>query len=631
MKGDRGVMKLARHRNAAARIVIPEQATAREQFAAQELQKYIRQICGAELFITTEPGAPEFLIGGPGRNRHTGAYLTSEEFLRRCPGPEGLLIQSFGEDVIVLAGSEGDYERGTIYAVYEFLERFCGASLAAFSHPQVAAGEYVPQMPCLALGEICYVKPSCDLKYRGAIVQYASWAGEVDRGLNIPFLDWLCKNRYNDIMTWASCFEKMKTLGLVDEAERRGIRFTVGHHEASKLFLPAHGNEYFPEHYYETHPEYYRLSEDGTRYEDTAHYGQWIFCSRNQEMIDTLAAHIKIWLTKNPQVDTIFFPPNDGIAPQCVCPDCAPYSKVENYVYVLNAVAKQVREQFPKIRIVSCAYTDLFTCPEHVTLDPALCVNEATWHASGLRAVGKPDGSCLNGTFFEENLIKWHATGASVTYYDYDMGVYPARQRYLPMADEIRAIAIRMQKNGFDGAGTQIECFNLWNHLFNFYCFARTQYDSTLTMEDHLQRFCRIFGEGADAVAEVIRYAEQVMDGQETILTAGIWLMQHIDKERVYRLYDRALALAKSPAARNNIRLMRMAFRYSDLETAQPDRLGPDENYVPVWECNEPTGELNAMTEFDSFWKNDPGYGIDIPARSTCDTVFEKNKWYLFD
>ena len=420
-------------------------------------------------------------------------------------------------------------------------------------------------------------------------------------------------------------------VNLMDEAERRGIRFTVGHHEASKLFLPAHGNEYFPEHYYETHPEYYRLSEDGTRYEDTVHCGQWIFCSRNQEMIDTLAAHIKIWLTKNPQVDTIFFPPNDGIAPQCVCPDCAPYSKVENYVYVLNAVAKQVREQFPQIRIVSCAYTDLFTCPEHVTLDPALCVNEATWHASGLRAVGKPDGSCLNGTFFEENLIKWHATGASVTYYDYDMGVYPARQRYLPMADEIRAIAIRMRKNGFDGAGTQIECFNLWNHLFNFYCFARTQYDSTLTMEDHLQRFCRIFGEGADAVAEVIRYAEQVMDGQETILTAGIWLMQHIDKERVYRLYDRALALAKSPAARNNIRLMRMAFRYSDLETAQHGHLDSDKNYVPVWECNEPTGELNAMTEFDSFWKNDPGYGIDIPARSTCDTVFEKNKWYLFD
>ena len=117
---------------------------------------------------------------------------------------------------------------------------------------------------------------SCDLAYRGAIVQYADAAGEVDRGLNIPFFDWLGKNRYNNIMTWAGCFEKMKSLGLLKEAERRGIRFTVGHHEASKLFMPAHGNAYFPEHYYETHPEYYRLSEDGTRYEDTTHWGQWI-------------------------------------------------------------------------------------------------------------------------------------------------------------------------------------------------------------------------------------------------------------------------------------------------------------------------------------------------------------------
>ena len=624
-------MRLSRATQAEVQIIIPAEASLREQFAAEELKKYVQQICDTELNITTKAGKKSIFIGSPDRNMYVAQFLSQQEFDRICPGPEGMLIQSYGEDALVIAGSRGDYERGTIYAVYELLERFCGASLAAFSNPDIAAGEFVPHQEYLDIENISYIKPSCDLAYRGAIVQYADAAGEVDRGLNIPFFDWLGKNRYNNIMTWAGCFEKMKSLGLLKEAERRGIRFTVGHHEASKLFMPAHGNAYFPEHYYETHPEYYRLSEDGTRYEDTTHWGQWIFCSRNQKMIDTLAEHIQSWLLQNPLVDTIFFPPNDGIAPQCVCPECAPYTKVENYIYVLNAVAKQVRKQFPHIKIVSCAYTDLFECPENVELDPALCVNEATWHETGLRAVGKPDGSCLIGTFFEDNLLKWHAAGASVTYYDYYMGVYPARQRYIPMADEIQAIARAMHEKGVDGSATQIECFNMWNHLFNFYCFARTQYDVSLSMEQHFVRFCRIFGEGAEEIASIIRYAEQLLDGQESIMTAGIWLMKHIDKERVYRLYDQALAKAKSPLSRNNIRLMRMTFRYSDLETSLAGAPNSDQNYHSVQEYTEETGELNTMTEFDSFWSNDPGYGIDIPAKSSCDTVFEKNIWYVFD
>ncbi len=31
-------------------------------------------------------------------------------------------------------------------------------------------------------------------------------------------------------------------------------------------------------------------------------------------------------------------PPNDGMAPQCTCPECSKYAKVENYYYVLSEV-----------------------------------------------------------------------------------------------------------------------------------------------------------------------------------------------------------------------------------------------------------------------------------------------------
>ncbi len=612
-------------------IVIPKNPTMREEFAAEELKKYIKMLCGAALPVTREVCEPAIYIGSPKKNAGTAKFLTQEEFEKVCPGPEGIYLQSFG-DSLVIAGSDDNFERGTIYAVYELLERFFGCSLAAFTDPAVPGGEYIPQCTALDISGISYVKPACDLIYRAASVQYADGKGNADKGLNIPFLDWLTKNRHNGIKTWMTCYEKLKELGLLVEAERRGLPFICGHHEASGTFLPAHGNKYFPEHYYETHPEYFRLQEDGTRYEDTTFWGQWIFCSRNEEMLQELIKNVIEWLRQNPMVNAIYFPPNDGMAPQCVCPECAKYKKVDNYLYVLNRVSQAVRKVYPNTRIQYGAYTDLLYCPEEAEIDPGIYVGMATWSDKGLRTTGKPDGSCLNGTYFEKNLLDWKHAGAFVCYSDYQMGVYEARNRLIPMADEIQAIAKNCVDKGISGLGTQIECFNMWNNLFNFYSFGRTQYDTSLDMEQNLKNFCKIFGEGADEVAEIIRHCEDIVDGQESIYYAAMYLQKHVDKERVYRLYDEALAKTTDRGARNNIRLMRMAFRYSDIEVADPLSPMPGvSKYFGVHEYEDPTGELKVMGEFDSFWQNYVGYGIDIPARSLSNAVFEKNIWYLFD
>ena len=618
--------------NTRLHIAIPRSASRQEEFAAYELKKYLTAICGVEASVSCEGSDADctIILGAPVRNPLCAEHISQAEFSALCPGPEGMFIKASG-DVIIIAGSDDSSHRGTIYAAYEFLERFCGASLAAFSKPGENAGEFVPHFNELDITPAQYIKPACDLPYRGAIVQYSDAAGNSDHALNMPFLDWLCKNRYNNIYTWAHCYEGLKKQGILEEIERRGIDFTVGHHEASKLFLPAHGNDYFPEEYFITHPEFYRLQEDGTRYEDTTHWGQWIFCSRNEEMIATLAENIKSWLRQNPMVKVVNFPPNDGMAPQCVCEACAPYSKVENYMHVINSAAKLVRAEYPDVQIQALAYTDLFDCPDGAELDEAVCIMEATWHETGLRSVGKPDGSCLAGTFFEDNLLKWHACGANVVYYDYYMGVYPARQRYLPMADELQALCRRMVECGISGSATQIECFNHWNHLFNFYCFARTAYDTSISMEDNLARFGAIFGEGAQEICEIIRYAEEVSDGQESIMTAAIRLMKDIDKERVYDLYDRALAKTTDAAARNNIRLMRMVFRYTDLETSLPESPKSDANYKNVYEYTEPTGELGEMLKFDSIWNNNPGHAIAIPGKPISPTAFKESIWYKFD
>ena len=613
-------------------VLLPEDPTPREAFAGEELSKYLTRILG---HAPCEGGIP-FVIGGPTRNAAAGEFISAEELATLLTGDEGYLIR-ITERGVLLAGSEGrdDDERGTLYAVYELLEGYFGCVFAAYSAPWVDAGEIVPTLSEVTLPEGDCLKAGADLSFRAAIPQYGCRAGNPKHGLNLAFIDYLAKNRYNRIYVWGSTYLGYCRLGVIEELTKRGIRLLVGHHEALWLFLPYYGNPCNSEHYIETHPEFFRLQADGTRFKPRTpddHEGQWVLCSRNEECIETVARNMIEWMKKNPIVDMVSLLMYDGIAEGCCCPACAPYSKTENYLYFVREVAKRVAAELPYAKIQMGAYVDVWKCPENIVLSPNVMVMVSTWASFGLRMAGKPDGSCLVGTDYEDTIVGWHEkAGASVQYYDYHMGVFSNRQRVIPMADELQAIWRSMKEKGIDGSSTQMECFNLWNHLLNFYAFARTGYDTSLTLDDHIASLCRLFGEGGEEIAEILRHFEEVYDGQEDVAHGGIYLMQNADLPRVYRLFDAALEKAVSARCRNNVRLLRMAVRHSELDTADKT------NEVWDWtgahrEYDDPTGELAYIaTNFESFKRNDPGYGIACPALNTDTKGFVPDRWYTFE
>ncbi len=622
-------------RNFMPAIVLPAAATTREQYAAETLQKYLQQIFGGSAAIVAD-SAPvngsRILIGGPERNAATAGYLTETQFDTAVPGPEGLMICTLDDNTLLLAGSSknpNECERGTIYAVYEFLERYLGCSFAAYINPDVAGGSHISSLEQIDLSGIHYVKASADSTYRAAIVQYADCQGKPEHGFNVDFMDYLVQNRYNRIVTWMGVYDYYKKSGFLAELERRGLRISAGHHAALQKFLPPFGNEDFPEHYAETHPEYFRLEENGKRYVPDGWYGQWTVCRNAMEQV---AENIIAWISRNPQVDIVTLWPQDGSGSQCFCEKCGPYSKMENYTWFQNEVAKRVGAVHPNVKIDMSVYVDLWACPEGMQLEPNLMVHESTWHHTGLRKCGASDGSGLIGTFFEDNARDWRKKGAEVVYYDYYMGVYPARNRWLPIADEVQAICKRNQELGILGVGTQIECFNLWNHAFNFFVFARTAYDNSISMEDHFPRFGRIFGKGAPYIAEIIRRAEQCLDGQVPIKLGGLYIMEHMDTDALYALYDQALDAAETPAHRNNIRMMRMAFRYTELEARESKDNSREYPYFTLKKYFDLTGELYYMsTHFDSFKHNDPGYGITVPVDCDRSKFAPSDSWYNFE
>lgn len=594
-------------------VAMPEKPGKIEHFAREELQKYLEHLFGSVCFLEKgEEADAVFVIGWPDRNSCAQTILSSKVFSEILSTPESLYYQ-VKENTVLLAGSD---ETGTLYAVYEFLERELGCCFGAFSLPHVHAGETVPSYKSKTLQETIHYC-SADLPYRTAIVQFGEEAGDSDHKLTVPFIDYLAKNRYNRILTWVSVYDKMVKLGQIEELHKRGIRLTVGHHQALTTFLPFEGNDKFPTAYGREHPEFFRVMENGERQTslERVHYGQWLPCSRNEECIEEIAANINRWLEENPVVDTIALWPNDGTAEQCRCPKCAQYSKMENYLYFLNEVAKRLSAAHRERKVDVIVYLDLWDCPESVKLEDNIVIDIATWTPKGLRHCGKPDGSSLLESHICSTMHNFKNTGSRVVLYEYYMGNYGNRQAVMPSADEMQSIFRYFQQHGFDGSGTQMECFNLWNNLLNFYCFGRMAYDTDLTLNHAIQNISRMFGEGAEEIQEIFLQYEKTLDGQVPIDQTGTWLAGNVDASRIYGLFEQALSKAREPAHRNNIRLLRMAFRYTML------------HHEDTPQARE---ELGIMSNFDSMTTNNPGFGIAFVINEPKQEL-SKDQWYKFE
>jgi len=153
-------LTLVRDGQATSAIVLAVKPTRAAQFAAAELQYHLRKMTGATVPVVTDANpAPStaVLVGESAATRALG--LTNDGF-----GPQEYLI-GFRPGALVLMGhdaadlGEMDYEdaatfpgdfaaQGTVYAVYDFLERFGGVRW----YLPTELGEVIPERPTLAVG-----------------------------------------------------------------------------------------------------------------------------------------------------------------------------------------------------------------------------------------------------------------------------------------------------------------------------------------------------------------------------------------------------------------------------------------------------------------------------------------------
>jgi hypothetical protein len=189
-----------------AAIIIGSEASRIDVHSAQELQQYVQKMSGVKIPILKE-NAPDvtqwnnrILIGRTESNGIT-KKLVQEGIVRLSsdyPGLDGFVIkhvQTNGITCLVLGGS---MDRGTLYAAYDLLEKFCGVGF-------FQDGERIPQTQNISVKN-ANVAERPFFEDRGhnywnahwILPRYSSRFWKIDDFKK--YFDWMAKHKLN--MTW---------------------------------------------------------------------------------------------------------------------------------------------------------------------------------------------------------------------------------------------------------------------------------------------------------------------------------------------------------------------------------------------------------------------------------------------
>lgn len=291
-------------------IAVPDAASPAEHYAAQELQHFLRQMSGVALPVVTESEqtGPGLLLGATRRGRR----VVPRRELRDLP-EDGVILRSAGPDLVLT----GQGTRGTLYAVYELLERFLGVRFLARDCTVVPRRSTV-RLPAL---DHRHAPP---FMYRETLY-FDSFPKEI-----------AARQRLNG--PWCQA----------DASTGGKIVFYPFVHSFSQLIPPAE--------FYDTHPEYFSLV-GGRRTKETIH-GQ--LCLTNPDVLRLATERVLQWAEEHPEATILDVSQNDGNG-ACECDTCMAVVNEEGSQHgpimrFVNAIAAEVAKRYPDRWVETLAY-----------------------------------------------------------------------------------------------------------------------------------------------------------------------------------------------------------------------------------------------------------------------------------
>lgn len=300
-------------------IVVSKEASESEKYAASELQKYIKEI--GNVFIPIV-GCDEWKKG---RRIIVGYNKDSKACLRKLKQPaasdESFFYKNKCGDIVLVGGEE----RGTMYAVFSFLENELG---------------------CRWYTKNCTVLPVRE-RYSFKKLSHKEVPAFFKR--NIIY------SEINDPTFRAHCRinERLITEPKTPVNQKGGRYVFLAPHTFS-FILPVNK-------YYKDHPEYYALV-NGKRVKE-----QTQPCFSNPDVLRICIDEVRTIMKEHPEFDIVELSALDN-RNQCKCLECMRIiDSLGNYTDLVlnfvNQVADSVREEFPERKLEYLAYSITRTPP----------------------------------------------------------------------------------------------------------------------------------------------------------------------------------------------------------------------------------------------------------------------------
>jgi len=360
-------------------IVVADGAIAPERTAAQELQDHLAAVTGVTLPIVEEsdatPETKQILIGPSKR-----LIAAFPELDLDALGHDGIVIRTAG-DTLYLAGGR---PRGTLYAVYTFLEDVVGCRW------WTSAEQYIPSRPVLEVPVLDTVYAPA-LRYREAFYRDA---------LNGVFA---ARNKCN--------------------GHHDGVPEEYGGHYKILGWCHTFYQLLPPEKYFGDHPDWY--SElNGQRVGEHAQ-----LCLTNDAMRAELTKNALEWIRKDPSAGMISITQND-CGGNCQCANCAAIEQEEGapsglLVRFVNAVAEDIEKEFPDVLVETLAYQYTRKAPVNERPRDNVVIRLCTIECS----FSEPLATAPRNSDFRRDMEAWSAIAGKLYVWDY---VTNFRQYLLP-------------------------------------------------------------------------------------------------------------------------------------------------------------------------------------------------------
>jgi len=454
------VIKAANGDETLSAIVISADASESLQGAATVLADYMEQSTGTAVPVMIDGNAEYAALPENAPVIHVGptSYVRSLSIEFGDLDDEGFVIRTVGDRHVVIVGPS---DPGTVFGVYEFLERYVGVRWL-MPGPD---GVVVPQQRSIGV-------PQADIRQEPAFFS----------------------RRFSGLTTK----EEGEWQRFVRMSSR--IRF---HHNLNKLFPP--------ETYGSTHPEFYPLVDGQRRVPTSNGDYKWQPCFSAPGIVDEAARVICEYFDENPAALSYSLGINDVGSPGwCQCPECsAAYSGEENFIGTpdysepyyawCGEVIEAVLAEHPDKWFGCLAYNNAINPPSqaqvHPRLVPYTTLDRMQWADPELRELGHG---------LQE---RWEQSASSIGWYDYIYG----RQYSLPrvyfhvMAENLRYA----QKHGVKAF--YAEAYPNWGEGPKLYIAAKLLWNPEADVDELLQDWY-VNCAGEDGAGDLASYYEHWED-----------------------------------------------------------------------------------------------------------------------